>query len=152
MSGHRVYKLAYQLRNREGVVVDDSSGSEPLHFVSGCGRMIEGIEHAVVGRSPGECLEVTIPPALAYGEHRQDLVRRMPRSMFQGTAELREGMKFQTNSGEDAQVVKVIGFEDEQVIIDANHPLAGFTLYFDLEILEARDATADEVAQGAPLK
>jgi len=149
---HRVYTLAYQLKNREGEVVDDSSGGAPLRFVSGCGSMIQGIEKAVAGREAGECLEVTIPPEMAYGEHQQDLVRRMPRSMFQGTEELREGMKFQTNSGDDAQIVKIIGFEDDQVIIDANHPLAGFTLYFDLEIVEAREATEEETQQGIPLK
>jgi len=88
---------------------------------------------------------------MAYGEHQQDLIRRMPRSMFQGTEELQEGMKFQTNSGDNAQIVKIIGFEDDKVVIDANHPLAGFTLYFELEILEAREATEEEVAQGMPM-
>lgn len=151
MSEHKVYTLAYQLKNREGEVIDSSAGAEPLRFVSGCGQIIEGIEKAVEGRQAGECLEVTIPPEMAYGEHRQDLIRRMPRSMFQGVEALREGMKFQTNSGDDAQIVKIIGFEDEQVLVDANHPLAGFTLYFDLEIVEARDATEDEVVQGMPL-
>lgn len=151
MSEQRVYTLAYQLKNKAGEVVDNSANGEPLHFVSGAGQMIQGIEKAVEGRQAGECLEVTIPPEMAYGEHQQDLVRRMPRSMFQGTEELHEGMKFQTNSGDNAQIVKIIGFEDDQVVIDANHPLAGFTLYFDLEILEAREATEEEVAQGMPM-
>ena len=151
MAEHRVYRLAYQLKNRQREVVDDSSSGEPLCFVSGCGQMIEGIEKAVEGREAGECLEVTIPPEMAYGEHRQDRVRRMPRSMFQGTEQLEKGMKFQTNSGDNAEIVKIVGLEDEQVIIDANHPLAGFTLYFDLEILAAREATAEEIEQGIPL-
>lgn len=151
MTEQRVYRLAYQLKNREGEVVDSSAGAEPLHFVSGCGRVIDGIERAVEGREPGECLEVTIPPALAYGEHQPEQVRRMPRSMFEGVEKLEEGMKFQTDSGEAAQVVQVVGFEGDQVLVDANHPLAGFTLYFDLEILEARDATPEEVEVGEPL-
>lgn len=151
MAEQRVYRLGYQLKNREGEVVDSSVGAEPLHFVSGCGRMIEGIERAVDGREVGECLEVTIPPALAYGEHQPEKVRKMPRSMFQGVEKLEEGMKFQTDSGDEAQVVKVVGFEDDQVLVDANHPLAGITLYFDLEILEARDATPEEIEAGEPL-
>lgn len=151
MSEQRVYTLAYQLKNKAGDVVDNSANGEPLRFVSGAGQMIEGIEKAVEGRELGECLEVTIPPEMAYGEHQQDLIRRMPRSMFQGTEELQEGMKFQTNSGDNAQIVKIIGFEDDKVVIDANHPLAGFTLYFELEILEAREATEEEVAQGMPM-
>ena len=151
MTKPRVYRVAYQLKNKAGEVVDSSAGGQPLHFVSGAGQMIEGIEKALEGRSEGDCLEVTIPPEMAYGEHRQDQIRTMPRSMFQGVEELSEGMKFQTNSGDNAQVVKVIGFEGDQVRIDANHPLAGFTLYFDLEVLEARDATEDEINQGQPL-
>lgn len=151
MAEQRVYRLGYQLKNRDGEVVDSSVGAEPLHFVSGSGRVVEGIERAVAGREAGECLEVTIPPALAYGEHQPELVRRMPRSMFQGVEKLEEGMKFQTNSGDDAQVVQVVGFEDDQVLVDANHPLAGFTLYFDLEILEAREATPEEIEAGEPL-
>ncbi|MEQ6885835.1 peptidylprolyl isomerase [Salicola sp. Rm-C-2C1-2] len=151
MAEQRVYRLGYQLKNQKGEVVDSSVGAEPLHFVSGCGRMIEGVERAVEGREPGECLEVTIPPALAYGEHQAEMVRKMPRSMFQGVEKLEEGMKFQTDSGDDAKVVKVVGFEDDQVLVDANHPLAGITLYFDLEILEARDATPEEIEAGEPL-
>lgn len=151
MTTQRVYKVAYQLKNKAGDVVDSSAGGQPLHFVTGAGQVIEGIEKALEGRSEGDCLEVTIPPELAYGERSEELMRTMPRSMFQGVEELKEGMKFQTNSGDSAQVVKIVGFEGDQVRIDANHPLAGFTLYFDLEILEARDATEDEVNQGQPL-
>ncbi len=151
MTKQKVYRVAYQLKNKAGEVVDSSAGGQPLHFVSGAGQIIEGIEKALEGRVEGDCLEVTIPPEMAYGEHRQELIRTMPRSMFQGVEDLREGMKFQTNSGDNAQVVKVVGFEGDQVRIDANHPLAGFTLYFDLEVLEARDATEDEINQGQPL-
>jgi len=152
VSEARVYSVAYRLKNREGEIIDTSEGTEPLHFVGGAGQVIPGIEKAVDGREAGVCLEVTIPPELAYGEHREDLVRTMPRSMFQGVEELKEGMKFQTNTGEEAQVVKVVGFKGDQVLIDANHPLAGFTLYFDLEILQSRPATEDEIAQGMPLE
>lgn len=152
MSEARVYTVAYLLKNREGDIIDSSQGAEPLRFVSGAGQVVPGIEKAVDGRDVGTCLEVTIPPELAYGEHREDMVRTMPRSMFQGVDDLAEGMKFQTNTGENAQIVKVVGFKGDNVLIDANHPLAGFTLYFELEILESRLATEDEIAQEMPLQ
>ncbi|TVP59167.1 MAG: peptidylprolyl isomerase [Halomonadaceae bacterium] len=148
----RVYTIAYRLKNREGDIIDSSDGAEPLHFVSGAGQVVPGIEKAVAGREVGACLEVTIPPELAYGEHREDMVRTMPRSMFQGVDNLAEGMKFQTNTGENAQIVKVVSLKGDQVVIDANHPLAGFTLYFELEILESRPASEDEIAQEMPLQ
>lgn len=152
MSEARVYTIAYRLKNQAGEIVDTSEGAEPLRFVSGAGAVVPGIEKAVEGREAGACLEVTIPPELAYGEHREDLVRTMPRSMFQGVENLKEGMKFQTNTGENAQIVKIVGFKGDQVLIDANHPLAGFTLYFELEIMEARPASEDEMSQGMPLE
>lgn len=146
-----VFTVHYVLKNKIGELVDTSEGGEPLHFLYGSPDVIEGIQKAVKDRSAGDCLEVTIPPSMAYGEHRDDLVRKVPRSMFEGVEKLQVGMKFQTNTGDNAQIAQVMGFDGNLVRIDANHPLAGFTLYFDLEIIERREATADEIAQGRPL-
>ncbi len=146
-----IYTVHYRLKNRAGEVVDTSEGGEPLHFLEGASHVIEGIQKAVKGRSPGDCLEVTIPPDLAYGEHNPDLVRKVPRSAFEGVENLQVGMKFQTNTGAEAQVVQVVGIDGNLIRVDANHPLAGFTLYFDLEIISVREATDEEVAAGQPL-
>ncbi|MFP3979418.1 MULTISPECIES: FKBP-type peptidyl-prolyl cis-trans isomerase [Marinobacter] len=146
-----VFTVHYVLKNKIGELVDTSEGGEPLHFLYGSPDVIEGIQKAVKERNAGDCLEVTVPPSMAYGEHRDDLVRKVPRSMFEGVEKLQIGMKFQTNTGENAQIVQVMGFDGNLVRIDANHPLAGFTLYFDLEIIGRREATDDEVAQGRPL-
>jgi len=146
-----VFTVHYVLKNKIGELVDTSEGGEPLHFLYGSPDVIEGIQKAVKERNVGDCLEVTVPPSMAYGEHRDDLVRKVPRSMFEGVEKLQVGMKFQTNTGENAQIVQVMGFDDNLVRIDANHPLAGFTLYFDLEIIGRREATDDEIAQGRPL-
>lgn len=150
MQKPRVYALNYWLKNRMGEVVDTSDGGEPLRFVEGAGRVVEGLEQALNGRSAGDRLEVTIPPELAYGEHRQDLVRTVSRSLFDGVEELAVGMTFQTNTGDERQVVKVVEVRGDMVRVDANHPLAGLTLYFDVEVLEVRDATEDEIASGQP--
>lgn len=146
-----VFTVHYVLKNKIGELVDTSEGSEPLHFLYGSPGVIEGIQKAVKDRSVGDCLEVTVPAAMAYGEHREDLVRKVPRTMFEGVENLQVGMKFQTNTGDNAQVVQVMGFDGNLVRIDANHPLAGFTLYFDLEIIGRREATPEELEQGRPL-
>lgn len=143
-----VYTLHYRLKNRAGEVVDTSEGGEPLCFLMGSTGAIKGIQEAVKGRGVGDCLEVTVPPAMAYGEHNSELVRRVPRSAFGGIEEIRPGMTFQTNTGAEAQVVKVVGLDGNLVLVDANHPLAGFTLYFDLEILDVRQATDEELTAG----
>ena len=141
----------YVLKNKIGELVDTSEGSEPLHFLYGTPEIIEGIQKAVKDRNVGDCLEVTIPPEMAYGEYREELVRKVPKSLFEGVEKLEVGMKFQTNSGDETQVVQVVGIDGNLIRVDANHPLAGFTLYFDLEIVGRRDATEDEITQGRPL-
>jgi FKBP-type peptidyl-prolyl cis-trans isomerase SlyD len=147
----QVYTVHYVLKNKIGVLVDTSEGSEPLHFLYGTPEIIEGIQKAVKDRNVGDCLEVTIPPEMAYGEYREELVRKVPKSLFEGVEKLEVGMKFQTNSGDETQVVQVVGIDGNLIRVDANHPLAGFTLYFDLEIVGRRDATEDEITQGRPL-
>ncbi|PPK52402.1 FKBP-type peptidyl-prolyl cis-trans isomerase [Marinobacter persicus] len=147
----QVYTVHYVLKNKIGELVDTSEGSEPLHFLYGTPEIIEGIQRAVKDRNVGDCLEVTIPPEMAYGEYREELVRKVPKSLFEGVEKLEVGMKFQTNSGDETQVVQVVGIDGNLIRVDANHPLAGFTLYFDLEIVGRRDATEDEITQGRPL-
>ena len=145
-----VYTVHYRLKNRTGEVIDTSEGGEPLTFMEGSRAVIRGIQEAVRGRGPGDCLEVTVPADMAYGEHDPELVRKVPRSAFEGVENLQVGMKFQTNTGAEAQIVKVVGIDGNLVRVDANHPLAGFTLYFDLEIVQVREAT-DEEMEEAPL-
>ncbi len=146
-----VFTVHYVLKNKLGELVDTSEGSEPLRFLQGGAGVIEGIQEAVKDRNVGDCLEVTVPPAMAYGEHKPELIRKVPRSLFEGVENLQVGMKFQTNTGDEAQVVQVVGIDGNLIRVDANHPLAGFTLYFDLEIIGKREATDEEVAAGYPL-
>ncbi len=146
-----VFTVHYVLKNKLGELVDTSEGSEPLCFIQGTPGVIAGIQEAVKDRNVGDCLEVTVPPSMAYGEHNPDLIRTVPRSMFEGIENLQVGMKFQTNTGDEAQVVQVASIDGNLIKVDANHPLAGFTLYFDLEIIEKREATDEEVAAGYPL-
>lgn len=146
-----IFTIHYVLKNRIGELVDTSEGSEPLHFLYGTPEIIAGIQEAIKDGKVGDCLEVTIPPEMAYGDYREELVRTVPRSLFEDIENLQVGMKFQTNSGDQAQVVQVVSIDGNLVRVDANHPLAGFTLYFDLEIVGRREATEDEIAQGQPL-
>ncbi|MBS3803130.1 MAG: peptidylprolyl isomerase [Oleiphilaceae bacterium] len=150
MQRQAVYTVHYRLKNRAGEVIDSSEGGEPLTFMQGSEGVIKGIQEAVRGRGPGDCLEVTVPPDMAYGEHNPEFVRKVPRSAFEGVENLHVGMKFQTNTGEEAQVVKIVAIDGNLVRVDANHPLAGFTLYFDLEIIRVREATEEDMALLGP--
>ena len=145
MSKPKYYKVNYWLKNPEGDVVDTSEGGEPMSFVEGSKTVIKGIQKALDGRQTGDRIEVTVPPELAYGEHREELLNTVPLSLFDGVESVVPGMKFQTNTGDQVQIVKVAKVSGAEVLVDANHPLAGLTLVFELDIIEARDATAEEV-------
>ncbi len=144
----KVYTIDYRLKNEVGEVVDSSEGGEDLVFMEGAKQVVLGLEKALAGREAGESLEVTVPPELAYGLHRDDLVQNVHISQFDGVAELKAGMVFQTQSGEDRHIVKVVAIQGDQVIIDANHPLAGITLNFEVDVKSVREATDDELRQG----
>ncbi len=147
MSETKFYAINYWLKNADGEVVDTSEGGTPMSFVEGSPQVIAGLQQAVKGREPGARLDVTIPPELAYGPRRDELVNKVPKSAFEGIDELKPGMKFQTNSGEQVQIVQVLEVHEQEVTVDANHPLAGFTLNFEIEILEAREPTQEELTQ-----
>lgn len=141
----KFYKVNYWLKNPKGEVVDTSEGGEPMTFVTGSKRVIPGLLKAVEGRQTGDRIEVTIPPELAYGEHQKDLINSVPLSMFDGVEQVVPGMKFQTNTGSEVQVVQVVAVSGAEVTVDANHPLAGLSLVFELDLLEVREATAEEL-------
>jgi FKBP-type peptidyl-prolyl cis-trans isomerase SlyD len=140
MSEKKLYTVNYWLKNTLGDVVDTSEGGQPMMFLEDSEKVIPGIRKAVMGRQVGDRIEVTIPPALAYGAHLPELIADMPISAFDGMDDIRPGMKFQTNTGGQAKVVKVIDVKHGQATVDANHPLAGLTLIFELDILDVRTA------------
>lgn len=144
----KVYTLNYWLKSPDGDVVDTSEGGEPMVFMEGSKKVIPGLQKAVEGRDIGDRLDVTIPPELAYGAHNPALVNNVPASMFEGIEKVEPGMKFQTNTGEETQVVKVVAVTGDAVTVDANHPLAGLTLNFEIELIDIRDAKDFELKSG----
>ena len=140
------YRVDYNLLNPAGEVVDSSEGGGPLAFIAGDGTMMPGLEKAVVGRTEGDEFSVTIAPADAYGFSQRSLIRTVSHETIQATVdELQPGMIFQVGSGKEAEVVRVLEVTEDGVTIDANHPLAGVTFHFELKIVEARQANADEL-------
>lgn len=119
-----------------GEVFDSSRGRDPLEFTLGAGQVIPGFEEAVAGMSMGDERRVTIPSARAYGERRDDLRVTVGRSEFPEGVEPAVGQHLEMRQGEQRMVVRVAEIGDEEVVLDANHPLAGQNLTFDLELVE----------------
>jgi len=144
-----VVSIHYTLTNEAGDTIDSSAGAEPLAYLHGAANIIPGLEDALVGKAVGDKLNVTVAPADGYGEHIAELVQEVPSEMFQGVDEVQVGMEFhaESNTGQPIAVT-VTKVEDDKVTIDANHPLAGVTLNFDVEVVEVRDASAEELEHG----
>lgn len=137
----------YTLTNDQGETLDKSE-DQPLAYLHGHGNIIPGLEKALEGKSAGDTLKVTVEPSDAYGEYQDAMVQEVPHNMFQGVDNIEAGMQFQAQTEHGMQVVTVKAVEDKHVIVDANHPLAGQVLTFDVEITDIRAATSEELAHG----
>lgn len=146
ISQDSVVSLHYILKDAAGATIDRSD-SEPLAYLHGHGQIVPGLERELTGKSTGEKLQVHVLPAEGYGEYDAARVLKVPREAFSAIPELQEGMTLatRTRSGGHAEVVvREIG--PEAVTVDGNHPLAGKDLFFDIEIVEVRAASEEELA------
>jgi FKBP-type peptidyl-prolyl cis-trans isomerase SlyD len=145
----RVVTLHYTLKSSTGEVIDTSAGSEPLTYLHGAGEMVPGFEKSLIGKKAGEKHSFSVPPAEGYGERKGKGPQRVPKAAFEGIGEIEVGMALDTE-GDDgrSQTVWIAAIDDDFVTIDINHPLAGETLHFEVEVLAIRKATAEEVKHG----
>lgn len=137
----------YTLTNSNGEQLDSSRGEEPLAYLHGAGNIIAGLEAALAGKEVGDTFNVTIPPAEAYGELVPNMVQVVSKKMFEGM-DVEVGMQFHADVSHGAGIITVTEINGDDVTIDGNHPLAGETLIFDVEVVDVRPATEDEIAHG----
>ncbi len=130
-------RIHYTGRLKDGKVFDSSVDREPLEFTIGEGKIIPGVEQGVIGMAPGESKTVNVLPDQAYGPHRPELVATIEKNEFPENVILQEGkiLQFSQPTGQifRARIVKVT---DVDVTLDANHPLAGEDLIFEIELVE----------------
>jgi len=123
-------------------------GGEPVTYLEGGGQIIEGLEEQLFTAEQGAKLKVEVPAAKAYGERDPDQVQRVNRGLLPVEGELKVGDSFQAGEDRHAPVVTVTGIEGDDVLLDANHPLAGVDLTFDVEVVGVRAASSEELAHG----
>lgn len=144
----RVVTFHYTLRDPSGRALDSSAGGEPIAYLEGAGQIIEGLDDQLRSVAAGTKTRVQVPAARAYGEHDPEQVQRVKRSLLPIEGELNVGDQFRTGEDQFAPIVTVAGIEGDEVLLDANPPLAGVDLTFDVEIVSAREATAEELTHG----
>ena len=148
ISRDQVVSIHYTLTDDAGEVIDRSSAGEPFAYLHGHGNLIPGLESELTGRKAGERLVVKVSPADGYGEYDEKLVQQVPRRTLKGVAQVKPGMRLQTHGAEGPRMLTVTHVAGDLVTLDGNHPLAGKTLNFEVEIAAVRAATAEELAHG----
>lgn len=146
---YNVVAIEYSLKDANtNEALDSNVGGRPLEFITGMGQIIKGLESEIMKMTVGDKADVMVNPADAYGEYNNEAVQVLPKEQFAGI-DLVEGMTLYGTSEEgDTVQVTVTGFNDNEVTIDYNHPMAGKTLMFTVTILDAREATDQEMATG----
>ena len=155
---HRIVLMHYQLDNGFGEMVDTSLGGLPMTYMHNAGALLPSLERELTGRQKGDEFEVAIYPEDGYGYRDEELVSKLPRSAFADVGELHVGMRVRSkepmpgaeenDSPENSSglfTVLVIG--DDEVTVDANHPLAGQVLHFRIAVVDVREPTEQELAE-----
>ncbi len=148
ITAKKVVSIQYTLKNEAGEVLDSSSGGDPLAYLHGAGNIVPGLEKALDGKAVGDKVDAVVPPAEGYGERQGPGPQPVPKSAF-GGADVQPGMGVMAEDEQGRTIpLWVVKVEGEHVFVDGNHPLAGETLHFAVEVVEVRDATAQELDHG----
>ncbi len=143
-----VVSINYTLTDDASNIIDSSDGGEPLAYIHGANNIIPGLENALSGKTTGDHLKVSVSPQEAYGLRDEALAQVIPRDRFESAQDIEIGMQFQTSTSDGVSIVTVTGVDDENITVDANHPLAGMTLHFSVEGVGVRVATSEEIDHG----
>jgi len=146
-----VVSLHYTLANDQGEMLDSSAGGEPLSYLHGAMGIIPGLEKELLGKAVGDQFVVVIRPEDGYGEIREELIDEVSRELLGEIDQIDVGMQLQAgNPNGETRIVTIKAIGEDIVTVDANHPLAGQVLHFDVSVEEIRPATQEEIQHGHP--
>lgn len=137
----------YTVRDGDENVLETTDGKEPLSYIHGFSSLVPGLEAAMEGKQVGDRFKIALRPEEAYGERREDLLKTVPKENLKGVDEVKPGMNFQAETEVGNLNFTVVEVLDDTVTVDANHPLAGHTLYFDVVVCDVREPTKEELEQ-----
>ena len=144
----KVVHIHYTLKDDAGEVLDSSAGQEPLAYLHGAGNIIPGLESELEGKTVGDKLTVAVAPKDGYGVRNEALVQEVSRSVFPDDVDVQLGMQFHAQTSVGVRLATVTKIVGDQVTLDLNHPLADVTLHFDVEVMDVKTATEEELAHG----
>jgi len=144
----KVVFFHYRLSDDAGAELEDSHGRKPLAILFGHRNIIPGLETAMAGHAAGDRFTVIVPPDQGYGERRENFTQRVPKKYFPDPEHLKPGVTTHLRTQEGYRSVTVMKVGSSVVDVDLNHPMAGKTLHFDIEVTEVRDAAPEELEHG----
>jgi len=144
----KVVLMHYTLTDENGNILDTYDGHDPLAYIQGHQNIIPGLEKEMVGKKIGDKFKAVIQPEDGYGKFNPALVHELDRSVFQGIDTIEVGMQFQANLENGPIIMSVTNIEGDKITIDGNHALSDKVLTFDVEVVEIKDASAEELAHG----
>lgn len=146
----KVVDLSYSLKNSKGDLLDQADAKDPFTYLHGAQQIVPGLENALEGLKAGDKKDVQVAPEEGYGIRSDDLRIIVNRSQFPAGVELEAGMQFEAKGGPDGEAMafRIEAINGDKIHLDGNHPLAGETLHFSVEVLKVRDATEEEMDHG----
>lgn len=148
IENEKVVLMEYTLKNDNGDILDTSEGREPLAYMQGYKNIIPGLEKEMAGKKVGDKFKAVVQPEEGYGITNPALRQEVDRSVFQGVDEIEVGMQFQAQLENGPIVMSVTNVDGDKISVDGNHPLADQVLTFDIEVVEVREASAEELEHG----
>jgi FKBP-type peptidyl-prolyl cis-trans isomerase SlyD len=148
ISADTVVTFHYTLRGEDGTLIESSTGKDPVTYMHGHANIVPGLEREMDGKESGAKLSATVPPEGAYGLHDPNAVQRVPIKHLATRGKIEPGQMVAVNTRQGARHARVVKVGHFNVDLDLNHPLAGKTLVFDIEIVDVRGATEEELAHG----
>lgn len=150
VANNTVVSIDYELSDANGELVESTKDEGPLTYLHGSNCIIPGLESALADKKVGDELEISIPPDDAYGEFDPGLRQEVPKDQFAEIGEIEVGMQLQVPSddGESYLVITITEIGEDMVTVDGNHPMAGETLNFKIQVKDIREATPQEIEHG----
>jgi FKBP-type peptidyl-prolyl cis-trans isomerase SlyD len=144
----RVVTLAYTLKDNDDNLIDQSDDGS-FCYLHGASNIIPGLENALTGKVSGDEFSISIAPEEAYGVREDEKIQTVPREMFPPDQDIEPGMQFHAQSPDGVPLVVTIAkVEEESIVVDGNHPLAGVQLNFEVRVMDVREATSEEIDHG----
>ncbi len=140
--------MNYTLKNKAGDIIDTSEGKQPLTYLQGSQNIVIGLEKALEGMNTGDAVKAVVSPEEGYGVKRDDLLQTVPITQFDAPERVIPGSEFQVDTNQGVRSILIKEVNGTDVVVDFNHPLAGETLFFDIDIVEIRESTQEEKDHG----